>query len=267
MGSPPEPGIIAADPEVAAAVRLLHRRRSWARMVATCCVAFLLAAGASSSATSQGTPPPSWFQDIVIALGALTVAGVVAALADTLRLRQKPPAIRARALPLAAHQPRGSRAHHYPPRHRVIWTIRWIGMLLILAVAVIVVPAPVDGVGYLAGAAHTVTFDPVSHETTCDTYSCQTGTDGILETGGAGVDATWPAVVPLGRPIQVREPVWRWGLGISLIDSDGIAVGAVVVGLLIDAFAVVVLIFLVRLALSWRRHRRQRSAPASVPVP
>jgi hypothetical protein len=67
-------------------------------------------------------------------------------------------------------------------------------------------------------------------------------------------------VVPLGRPFQVREPVWRWGLGAALIDSDGIAVGAVMVSLLIDGAGVFVLVFLVKLARNWRRHRRARSA-------
>jgi hypothetical protein len=57
-----------------------------------------------------------------------------------------------------------------------------------------------------------VTFDPVPYQTNCDQYSCQTVTDGILETGGVGVSASWQNVVPLGRPFQVREPVWRWGL-------------------------------------------------------
>jgi hypothetical protein len=74
----------------------------------------------------------------------------------------------------------------------------------------------------------------VSYETNCDQYSCQTTTDGILETGGAGVEATWPDQVPLAKPFQVREPVWRWGLGLTLINSDGIAITAVLISLLIE---------------------------------
>jgi hypothetical protein len=62
-------------------------------------------------------------------------------------------------------------------------------------------------------------------------------------------------VVPLGRPFQVREPVWRWGLGLALIDSDKTAVIAVAVSLLIDGFAILVLVKLVKLASNWRRHR------------
>jgi hypothetical protein len=73
-------------------------------------------------------------------------------------------------------------------------------------------------------------------------------------------------VVPLGKPFQVREPVWRWGLGEALIDSDGIAVGAVLICLLIEGAGVLVVISLVRLARNWRRHRRQQTAPVSVSV-
>jgi hypothetical protein len=261
-----EPGTPAVGPDVAATVRLLHRRQGWRRTAITGCFAFFLAAGGYSSAESQGTPPPFWFLVIVIALGALTIIGIAAAVVDTALVRRRPPAVRAQAAPLAAHHPGRSHAHHYPPRHWVPWAVRWVGMLLILLVAVVSVPAVVDGVAYLAGAGKTVTFDPVSYQTNCTQYSCQTGTNGILETGGSGIQALWPDVVPLGRPLRVREPVWRWGLGGALIDSDGIAVGAVAITLLIEGAAVLVLVYLVRLVRNWRRHRQQRVAPASVSV-
>ena len=267
MRSASQPGTLVADPDVAATVRLLHRRQGWGRAAVTSFIAFVLAAGASSSAQSQGAPAPSWFGVMVIALGALTIIGIVAAVVDTALLRRRPAAVRAQAVPLATHQPSRPHAHHYPPRHRVTWAFRWVGMLLILVVAVVSVPGVVDGVAYLAGAGNTVTFNPVSHQTNCDQYSCQTSTDGILETGGTGVQAAWPHVVPLRRPFQVREPVWRWGLGRALIDSDGIAVGAILISLLIEGAAVLVVIRLVRLARNWRRHRRQRTAPVSVSVP
>jgi hypothetical protein len=245
----------ATDPDVAATVRLLHRRHGWSRAAVTSFLAFLLAYGACASAQSQGASAPSWFLDMIIALGALTAVSIIAALADTVLLRRKPPAARARAAPLAARHPGRAQAHHYPPRHLVTWVLRWVGMLVILVVAVVSVPAVVDGTAYLAGAGRTVTFDPVSHQTNCDRYSCQTVTDGILETGGAGTSASWPDVVPLGRPFQVREPVWRWGLGLALIDSDKTAVIAVLLSLLIEGFAVLVVVKLVRLTRNWRRLR------------
>jgi hypothetical protein len=186
---------------------------------------------------------------------------------DTALLRRRAPAVRAQAALIAAHHPSGPHAHHYPPRHWVSWTFRWVGMLLILVVAVVSVPAVFDGVAFLAGAGNTVTFDPVSYQTNCDQYSCQTGTDGILETGGTGgtgVEATWPDKVPLGKPFQVREPVWRWGLGGALIDSDGIAVAAVLISLLIEGTAVLVTVRLVKLTRNWRHYRQERTTPTSV---
>ncbi len=262
-----KPGPLVADPDVAATVRLLHRRQGWSRAAVTSFMAFLLAYGAYANAQSQGAPAPSWFLDMIIVLGALTAASIIAAVVDTALLRRRPPPVRAQAAPIAAHHPSRPQAHHYPPRHLVTWALRWVGMLLILVVAVVSVPAVVDGTAYLAGAGRTVTFDPVSYQTNCDRYSCGTITDGILETGGAGISSSWQDVVPLGRPFQVREPVWRWGLGLALIDSDKTAVIAVVVSLLIDGFAILVLIKLVRLARNWRRHRQQRTAPASVSIP
>ena len=257
-----------ADHDVAATVRLLHRRQGWSRAAVTSFIAFLLAYGAYADAQSQGTPPPSWFLDMIIGLGALTAAGLIAAVVDTALLRRRPSAVRAQAAPIAAHHPSRPHAHHYPPRHLVTWAVRWVGMLLILVVAVVSLPAVVDGTAYLAGAGSTVTFDPVSYQTNCDRYSCGTITDGILETGGAGVSASWQNVVPLGRPFQIREPVWRWGLGLALIDSDKTAVIAVAVSLLIEGSAVLVLVSLVRLARNWRRrHRQQRMASAAVSIP
>jgi hypothetical protein len=260
---PPEPDG-SPHPDVTAAVRLLHRRQGWGRAAVTSFIAFLLGAGASSSAQSQGTPPPSWFQVMIIVLGALTVVCIVAAVAETMLLRRRSAAVRAQAVSLAAHHPRRTHAHHFPPRHWVSWALRWTGMLLILVVAVVSVPAVFDGAAYLAGAGNTVVFDPVSYQTNCTQYGCQTSTDGIMETGGSGVEATWPDVVPLGRSFRIREPVWRWGLGQALIDSDGIAVAAVLISLLIEGAAVLVVIRLVWLTGNWRRHRQQPAVPAVV---
>ncbi len=264
---PPASDPPTADPDVAATVRLLHGRHGWSRTAVTSFIVFLLAYGANDNAQSQGTPAPSWFVDMIIALGALTIVGIVAAVLDTVLIRRRPPAVRAQAARLAAHHSRRRHAHHYPPRHWVTWSLRWAGLLVILVVAVVSVPAVVDGVAYLAGAERTVAFDPLSYQTNCGRYSCSTTTDGVLETGGPGVDASWPNVVPLGQPFQVREPVWRWGLGLALIDSDKTAVIAVLISLLIEGFAVLVVVKLIRLARNWRRHRRYRLAPASIPAP
>ncbi len=60
------------------------------------------------------------------------------------------------------------------------------------------------------------------------------------------------------RRSELFWPGWRWGLGGALIDSDPIAVTAVLVSLLIDGEAVLVMIYIVRLARNWWRHRQQR---------
>ncbi|MFZ0048974.1 MAG: hypothetical protein WAL16_24260, partial [Streptosporangiaceae bacterium] len=249
------------DPDVAVAVRLLRRRQAWIRTAVTSFFAFLLSYAAYGSGESQGASAPSWFLDMVIAFGALTVLGIIAAVVCNARLRRTPPAVRAQATPILARHPDRRRAHHYPPLDRLVWAMAWVGFLLILVVAVVSVPAVVDGAAYLAGAERTATFDPVSYQTNCDRYSCGTITDGILKTGDdAAVSTSWQNVVPLGKPFQVREPVWRWGLGQSLIDSGKTAVTAVVLGLLIEAWAVLIVIKVVRLARNWRRHRQQRAA-------
>ncbi len=268
MSTVSQPGAPVTDPDVAATARLLHRRHGWGRAAATGFVAFALGYSAYASAQSQGTPPPAWVLGIVIALGAITVAGIAAAVAETVLLRRRPAAVRAQAAGAAALHPARRRARHYPPGHRLSWVVRWTGMLLIVAMAVISAPGLPDGAAYLAGAGPTVTFDPVSPQTTCGQHGCDTSTEGVLETGGAGTEATWPDVVPLGRPFRIREPVWRWGLGLALIDGDGTAVIAIVISLLTETAAAVVLVHLVLLARNWLRHRRYRHQPAGTdPVP
>jgi hypothetical protein len=261
--STPQPDAKVADPEVAATVRLMHHRHGWGWTAATSFFAFFLGYGAIANGNSEGAAAPSWFVVMTTVLLVLTVVSIIVVVVYSVLLRRRPPAVRVQAAPIAARHPRGAGAHHYPPRHLVTWVLRWLGMLLILVVAVVTVPALVDATAYLAGAEKTVTFDPISHQTNCDRYSCQTVTDGILKTGGAGISASWQTVVPLGKPFQVREPVWRWGLGLALINTDGTAVVAIVISLLIEGAAVLVVVKIARLALNWRRRQRQ---PAKVPV-
>jgi hypothetical protein len=139
-------------------------------------------------------------------------------------------------------------------------------MLMIVAVAVVSVPAVVNGVAYLAGAEKTVIFDPVSHETVCHTRGgCEVVTEGVMETGGQGTEASWPHEVPLGKPFPIRQPFWQWGLGAALIDSAVIAVVAILVSLLIQAFAVFIVVRLFIRVRARRRHRREVTAMESIP--
>lgn len=264
MRSSAQPGTLDSGQGVAATVRLLHRRDGWGTVAITSLLAFIFADGVSANAQSEGAPTPFWFQVIIYVLAALTVVAVIAIGVDSVLLRRKPADVRAQAVPLAARHRSRPHLHHYPPRHRVLWALRWIAMLFILVVAVVCVPAVCDGVAYLTGAEKTATFDPVSYQTNCDQYSCQTSTEGILSSsGGQIVQAAWPDVVPLGQPFQVREPLWRWGLGAAMIDGDGTAIGAILIGLLLEASGVLVVVYIVRLTLNWLRHRRQRQSAAS----
>jgi len=265
MRSTSQPGANVAGPEVAATVRLMHHRHGWNLAAVTFLIAFGLGYGAIANGNQEGAAAPSWFVVLTIALLVMMVVSIILVVAYSVVLRRKPLAVLEQAAPIAARHRHGLRAHHYPPRHVVTWVVRWVGMVLILVVAVVSLPAVVDATAYLTGAEKTATFYPMSHQINCDRYSCQPVTDGILKTGnGAGISASWQTVVPLGKPFQVREPVWRWGLGLALINSDGTAVIALVVSLLIDGAGALVVIWMTRLALNWRRYRRRE--PAKVPV-
>jgi hypothetical protein len=86
----------------------------------------------------------------------------------------------------------------------------WIGALLATGLGVGMLPVPVNGIAYLAGAGQHATFTPVSYRQECD-KGCHTVTDGFVVTAGAGrTSATWPREVPLGRPVQTRLAVWEW---------------------------------------------------------
>jgi hypothetical protein len=117
---------------VAAAVRLLHRRHGWQQAARIGFISFVLAECACLYAASEGTPVPDWFEGTVLAVGALTLACFVTSVRYTSRVRHTSPAVLAHATPIAALHPAGPHAHHYPPRHRLTWYLRWIGMVLIL---------------------------------------------------------------------------------------------------------------------------------------
>jgi hypothetical protein len=264
-------GDVTEPPAVSAAVRLLHRRHGWTRLTITSFIAYAFGEAVSLNAASQGTPAPSWFGTIVVVLGAMTVAGIIAVVVCSAQLRRTAPEVLVQAAPIAARHKQGRRAHHFPPRHLVTWILCWVGMALFLFVAIISVSAPVDGIAYLAGADKMVTFDPISHSTSCsfsgNSYICSTSTDGIMGTGGAWVTATWPDVVPLDKPFQVRQPFWQWGLGEALINNDRIAVVAIVIGLLLEAAGVLVLITAFRLVRNWHHHRQQRQQAGVAAAP
>jgi hypothetical protein len=148
------------------------------------------------------------------------------------------------------------RAHpySYPRRHRLSRIANWIGLLILLGVGVAVLPILVDGVGYLTGAETSSVFLPLSYSQECGRDGCNTVTDGTLASGASVI---WPRRVPLGQEFPVREPLWDWGFGAQLINDDAGAIAAVVLGVLVDGFCVLLPVFLVKLARRRGRHGQQ----------
>jgi hypothetical protein len=242
-----------SDPEVTAAVRLLHRRRGWIWATVISVVAWLTVAGllGSLAPDASGAAVAAIF---VLLLTVVAIVGLVASVADTVRLHRSDAGVRQRAVRRTAHYPARAHAYSYPPRHRFSWVFGWITMLILLGIGVPSLPGLVNGVAYLAGAENSSTFLPLSYSQECGRGGCTTATNGVLA-NGFGV--TWPDQVPLGHAFDVREPLWNWGYGSALIDGDGTAIGYIIAGVLLDGFAVLVLVHLVKLVSRWLRHRQQ----------
>jgi hypothetical protein len=253
VGSP-ESVVTDSDPEVAATVRLLHRRRGWAWTTVISAVAWLTACGLLGSLAPNASGAGLAVAAIFILL--LTVVGIVALVAsvvDTVRLHRRDVDVRRRAVRRTAHYPVRAHAYSYPPRHRFTWVFSWVMMLVLLGIGVASLPGLVDGVAYLAGAESSTTFLPVSYGQSCGRGGCSTVTDGVLANGAS---VTWPDQVPLDQSFSVREPLWDWGFGAQMIDGDGSAIGTLIAGILFNTAGVLILVHLFKLARRWLRHRQ-----------
>jgi hypothetical protein len=254
-----------SDSAVAAAVRLLHRRRGWIWATAISVVAFLVACGLlgarAPNASGAGVAVASVF---ILLLAATAVVGLVASIVDTVRVHRLDPGVRAQAAPRTAHYPVRAHAYRYPPRHRWTWVFSWLVMAILLGLGVAALPALVDGVAYLAGAEKTVTFFPTSYGQMCGRGGCSTITYGHLGTTAGGAPATWTGKVPISAPFTVRQPLWNWGFGTQLINGDGSAITYIVLGVLFDGFAVLILFALYHAVRQWRRHRQQAGSGLAI---
>ncbi len=254
-----------SDPRVAAAIRLSHRRRGWIWATVIAVVAWFVVLGLlgalAPDASGAGVITAGIF---VLLLTLAVVVGLIASVIDTLRWQRTATDIRQRARPRTAHYPVLAHAYSYPPRHRHSWVFGWITMLILAGIGVPALPGLVNGVGFATGAENFTTFLPLSYSEDCGRSGCSTVTNGTLM-NGFGV--TWPNQVPLGRPFLVREPLWNWAFGSHLIDSTGSAIGSILAGVLLDGFAVIVLIHLVKLGSRWLRHRRDHQLGALIRLP
>jgi len=256
----PDSPVADSDPRLAGTVRLLHRRRGWAWTAIGGFLAFLVASSVYSNRVSVTGSGPLAILVLMTVLGALTVIGLVIAIVDSVLLGRRPAALREQASAAAAHHPLRAHAYRYPPRHLLSWVATWLVLVCVLGLGVLFSPGLVNGVSYLADG-NSVTFVPQSWQTSCTyRHGCMTITDGILETGGGGMNATWPDQVPLNHPFLVREPVWKWGLGEALIDSDRLAVITICLSLLFIGFSVCAVVFFVKMVRNWLRHRRRQAA-------
>jgi hypothetical protein len=241
-----------SDPEVAAVVRLTHRRRGWilatvAGVAAWLTVAVIRGSLADDGGNGAGVAVGSV---MVVLLTIVSIAALAACVVDTVRLRRVDSGVRQRAGQRTEHHPVRAHPYSYPPRHRLDLILSSITLLFLLGTGVAVLPVPVNGVAYLTGAENSSVFLPLSYSQECGRSGCSTVTDGTL---ASGASVSWPRRVPLGQEFLVREPVWDWGFGAQLINDDASATAAVVLGVLLDGFCVLLLGFLAMLARRWRR--------------
>ena len=148
----PDSAETAPDPAVAAAVRLMHRRRGWVWATVISVVSFLVACGLLGARATNGSGAGIAVASVfILLLGAVAVVGLVASITDTVRLHRLDAGIRAQAAPRTASPPVRAHAYRYPPRHRWTWMLSWLVMAILLGLGVAALPALVDGVAYLAG--------------------------------------------------------------------------------------------------------------------
>jgi hypothetical protein len=253
-------------------VHLLHRRSGWGWTATGGFLAFMLASAVYSNRYSATGSGPVAILIIMMVLAALTIIGLVVAVVDSVLLSRRSAALRWRAISFAEQHSRRAHAYRYPPQHGLSFLTVWVMLVCMLGLGVLFLPGVVNGVSYLSGG-NSVLFVPQSWQPTCSFYYstgnvCSTSTNGILKTGGAGMSATWPDQVPLNHPFLIREPLWRWGLGAALIDTDKTAIIAICISLLFIGFSVVIVIFFVKMVRNWLLYRRQKAArgPATVPA-
>jgi hypothetical protein len=251
--------------DVAKLVRLHHRRRGWAWVAIGSAIGLVVYAGIGISLFENLTGTAETLRVIpVFVLLALLLAGLVVVIVDTSRIHRADAAVRVSAKGSVSHYPLYAHAHRYPPHHHGSWVFVIVMLVAMTSLAVLLLPADVNSWAYAVGAENQDTFNPVSYGPACITVprrGCHTVTEGYLSKSGA--DVTWGSQMPLGQPFSVRDPLWAWGTGRTLISGDGSAIGTIVAGLFFDGVALLLLYVLVVIVRDTPSRRSQRMpAPA-----
>jgi hypothetical protein len=256
----------SASSDVAKIVRLHHRRRGWAWVAIGSVIGLVVYVGIDVNLFENLTGTAETLSVIpVLVLLALVLAGLVVVIVDTSRIHRADAAVRVRAKGSVSHYPLYAHAHRYPPRHRGSWVFAIVMLIAMTGFAAFLLPAEVNSWAYVVGAENHDTFNPVSYGPACISVprrGCHTVTEGYLSNSGA--DVTWGSLVPLGRPFSIRDPLWAWGSGRSLISGDGSAIPTIVAGLFFDGMTLLLLYVLVVIVRGTPSRRSQRmSVPAS----
>jgi len=257
----------SASSDVAKLVRLHHRRRGWAWVAIGSVIGLAVYAGISVSLFGNLTGTAEILNVIpVFVLLALILVGLAVVIVDTSRIHRADAAVQVSAKASVSHYPLYAHAHRYPPRHRGSWVFAIVMLVAGTGITVAILPAEVNSWAYVVGAENQDTFNPVSYGQACSGGTghgggCQTVTEGYLSKSGA--DVTWGGQVPLGQPFSVRDPLWAWGRGRSLISGDGSAIANIIAGLFFDGVTLLLLYALVVIVRHTSSRRNQRiSVPA-----
>jgi hypothetical protein len=258
--------------DVAKLVTLHHRRRGWAWVAIGSVIGLAVYVGIDVNLFDKLTGTAEILGVIpVFLLLALVLAGLVVVIVDTSRLHRADAAVRVSAKGSVSHYPLYAHAHRYPPRHRGSWVFVIVMLAAMTGITVFILPAVVNSWAYVVGAENQDTFNPVSYGQACNSVThrypggCQIVTEGYLSNSGA--DVTWGSQVPLGQPFSVRDPLWAWGRGRTLINGDGSAIPTIIAGLFFDGATLLLLYILVVIVRDTPSRRTQRMSVPAGPDP
>lgn len=130
-----------------------------------------------------------------------------------------------------------------------------IAAIGVMGLSVAYTPHVVNAVAYVTGLGGTDTFLAQATGADCRKGVCHPFTTGVLERSGASV--AWPGKVAPGSRFPVRAPVWRLGMGKTIISGTGDAVTAILGPLVFYVVALLLWGIPVWIGLSALRRRRR----------